>query len=178
MGSFFIQGEISDETVKNLIEFTNNNTLEFVYIKSSGGCEISSVLLCEILNEIKPHVKLIEAQSAAFDLFFSLKGCKRTILPLAMGMTHYATMEIHILSTRKAAYSTGRFFMSKMADVHKSRGDDILKSIGFNRWDDLDKSQQGDDVYFTTTELQEFLDYQENDKNRSGKRSRCHKPSS
>jgi ATP-dependent protease ClpP protease subunit len=160
----YIHGNISSETVQELMDVMNtvilNNSFLKIYINSEGGCISSEYILRDLIESYGHKTELIASGfigSAAFSLFFMTKKVKKKILPTTEGMCHQVYRDGHILENNKVRQTAHVTASNEV--LRKSRTEELLQLIELNEAQ-LNKFDEGEDIYFTYPDLVKILEKQ------------------
>jgi ATP-dependent protease ClpP protease subunit len=160
----YIEGEINNETVQELMDVLNavilNNSFLKVYINSGGGAVDCEYILRDLLESYAHKTEIIASgfiASAAFSLFFMTKKVKKKILPNTEGMVHLAVRKVEIFETNRLI--SPKHTKAANNVLRETRTNELLELV------DLDKAQltkfnNGEDIYFTFPDLVKILEKQ------------------
>ena len=150
---------IDEESFKDFISFMNENTSESIvlYLNSSGGdVEIAST----IKDVIESHKKitLVAAGRVCSSMFwvFYETNCKKRILPGARGMWHLGCWHLSLMPTGKGNSSEDEFIFKEMKKQELQDVKALCDKIGMSA-NDKKRVMKGEDVWFNTEQLEQFL---------------------
>lgn len=154
-----INGKVNDEMLDKFIDAYNQNADEYIiYFNSTGGFYEKGKCIIDLINKNASKTKLIayfNISSSAFEIFFRAK-CEREILNCAIGMYHLGTLEFDYNVNGKLAYHCGVAQRKDMIENTYPETIAFCKQLGFTQ-SELRKFNKGEDVYFLSSRLQEFL---------------------
>lgn len=161
MNNIYLCGSISTQNTLNFIE--DFNRLDFqnyitVYLNSEGGELISMYVIKDLLERYNQLVELVAVgnlMSAAFDLFFEVNLDKKRIVTPTIGMIHQSSNDIRVQADGKLRDPFTKAMKHDMLLDNKMHIK-TLKTIGLNE-EELKLFNNGEDVFFTTQRLQQFL---------------------
>jgi ATP-dependent protease ClpP protease subunit len=139
-----------------------------IYLSSSGGSVAAGKVLTDIINNRNIPIELIVTgilQSAAFSLFFNV-NCGRKMIPGVIGMYHSASVPVDINHHGNPMYQEGVAYKKLLTTEDKAEAEymcDYLEMTPLQK----KKIMGGHDVFFTTAEMQKFLET--SNKKNSGK---------
>lgn len=148
---------INPDTVRQMIEFVQDNEGELtIGINSSGGDVSAAAFLLDCLNANKDRITIIAVTavfSAAFSLFYRFNG-KKKITTGCRGMFHYSTQPI----TMAANGRPDGWYDENALDVLKSDRAGLDEFAGlFMTPSELKKFRKNWDVYFNTQRMREIF---------------------
>lgn len=131
-----------------------------IHISSCGGNVEAEKAMLHIINSQPERFTIVangEISSAAFGLFYRC-NCAKTILPGTIGMYHLARTSIEISLNGKGFFDADKFHLK---NFRKGFKEELVwcESLGISARD-IELIAKGHDVYFTTEQLQEFLNNQ------------------
>lgn len=162
MKHFILNGTIDETLVQKFIDLVSSAGDEkiTIYLTSSGGADAGMYVMRNIINSYPSDFILHAVESiysCAFELFFTAK-CKRIIAPGTIGMYHQSTVEMRMQMNGKPYYDSdkerikdGIYDNKELIGFMYSIGADV--SI-------VRKMMKGEDVYFQTEVLKQFLAYE------------------
>ena len=130
-----------------------------IYLSSTGGLVAAEKMLLDIIENRKKQIGIFCTallHSAAFSLFFNAK-CYRKIVPGIVGMYHSATLPINLNHHGNPAYHDGAAYKKLLMTDDKVEAEymcDYLEMTPLQK----KKVMGGYDVFFTTEEMQKFLE--------------------
>ena len=157
-----IQGKVDDEMLNMFINMYNKNEDEYiVYFSSSGGMSDVANAIIDLINRNIEKTKLIsyfQLASAGFEIFFKAK-CQREIINSTIGMYHLTNLAIDYNSKGEISYYSGVAQKKEMLKINYPESLEFCNKLGFTQ-SELRKYNKGEDVYFLSDRLQEFLNTQ------------------
>lgn len=151
---------ISDETFNKLV--TAFNALReyervTVYLNTLGGDVEAMEAILDLINYYPEKFELIanaKIYSAGFIIFFRAM-CPKRILPGTTGMTHFIRVGVGI-NEKGEPYDNSDKAMKEWNEEQKEWTTALYKFLKFTKAE-LNKIERGEEVYFKTSRLQEFL---------------------
>jgi hypothetical protein len=159
-----IDKKIDIETLHSVVDFYNqiNSSSDkddaTIYLKCSGGNYGEMLAVIDIINKNKDKTTLIAYHciaSAGFELFYSAQ-CERIILNACLGMYHLGSTDITFNTNNKPSYPSDKATYQLHKDYYLPFTMSFCDYLGFT---EKEKRiiKKGDDVYFKTDRLRDFL---------------------
>lgn len=156
MKYFHFNGSINEGLLDKFLEFINDNQSDelTIILNSIGGKRNLSLVMLDVININSERITLISCgvYSAAFFMFYN-SNCKRKMTYGNVGMMHYASCELNIMSNGNPAYSED-------VNTIKNWKEDIndLKFVEqFMNPKEIKSYKKGNDVYFTFKRMKEIF---------------------
>lgn len=154
-------GDVNPELFDKLISSINGleeKEILHIYLNSVGGEVDNAEAIIDLINENQNKIKLTafgEINSCAFDIFFRSK-CEREILPKTMGIAHFTGVKVNKITNKNYRDPVSGPFYIKWSEIFLEQCVRLYKKLGFTE-KELVKISKGEDLYFLTDRLLEFL---------------------
>jgi hypothetical protein len=167
---FIWNGGFEEERIKSLLaeyeEWLKEQKGHFeIYMTSNGGSNSCKDVLVHTINQNPAHFKLYALEkiySNGFSCFFEVK-CHREIFDHTVGMCHIARAELCI-KLNGEAYFDDDIFLLKQKKSYEMAVHKFIQNTGMDK-KSRDRIINGKDVFFNTSQLRSFLQYQINGTN-------------
>lgn len=149
--------EMLEKLVSSINTLNEKETL-LIYLNSEGGSVDQMEAIIDLINENQDRIKMTafgEISSAAFNIFFRSK-CEREILPQTIAIAHFTGVKINKITDKHYRDSLSGPFYIRWSEGYLEFCLKIYKKLGFSD-KELVKVSKGEDLYFLTDRLLEFL---------------------
>lgn len=156
MKYFHFDSKIEEKSLDSFLHFINENEQGelSIILNSIGGKKNLTYVILDIINANADRITLISCgcYSASFFLFYKAK-CKRKMTYGNVGMMHYASSDMNMMSNGKPSYSEDENVIQNW----KEDGEELKFVEQFMTPKELKKYKKGNDVYFTFKRMKEIF---------------------
>lgn len=148
---------VDEEHFRPLLDLANGTQPQITIILDCGGGNVSyALMLAHIINQNPGRFNLvaINIYSAAFVLFYQA-ACKKQMLKGGAGMVHYPYSRMEMMEHGKAYYNQDRNQINNNQEfLHRNTR---VWCEEFMTEAELNRLEEGDDVFFTFLRLVEIF---------------------
>lgn len=161
-----LSGDINEEMLDQLIEAYNSlpeNEDMNIYLKSRGGEYGFMEAMLDIINCNLGKTFLnaaFEIGSCAFELFFKA-NCKKYLIGGCVGMYHQSSINIERNEFGKPKDTEDVVREDYIVNFARKTTTELCNNLGMTKHE-IERIDNGENVWFTVERMREFLEYQNN----------------
>lgn len=160
VSSYLLEGEIALETVAPVLRWLDTQTHKHLGIDSTGGNPSAALFLADAINNDVPNTSVVVAGYAYSAVFYLLMHLYTVvdikILPGALGMLHYASVEMMQFPNGKSRDQDDKRAQEQMLLDYKKWVDEWARH-NLSR-SERTKLRAGHDVYFNYDRMKELFE--------------------